>query len=324
MKIVPLNKYPIRLDRLSKPAVVTPEDELEMHFVAIFCGRMKVGKSLAMVSKVRDLQAQGFCDKVILLSPTSKSVPNMKLFEGLAEEEDIYEDPTYDTLNKIKAKLVEWKDDFEKFIEKHKAWQAVQELKRKKNARIEDVSPEMLILAYQGGLFDGPEPEWEYRDRATGEPRMPLVIILIDDCQGSDIYRPSGRNPLMKMTMNHRHYGCGASYMFGLQSFSGHSCLPKVVRGVATHFMIWRCADEKRRKMMAEELSNECSQSEFLKALDIACADDRHAFLCVTLAPREKRLQFRRGFSDLIILDDDHSIQADKVRPDVGRDHKDK
>jgi hypothetical protein len=298
MKTIPLGKFKTRLDRLTPDPIKTPPDEINLHAIVVAAAKMKSGKTVSICSKLRDLKQQGFADIVLLLSPTATSMQNARLFEGLADE--VYEEPTYATINEIIEKLRSYRASWEEYKERLKAWHEFQRMKKRKNFDESDIAPERLMLAYEQQLWSDTPPPWDYKDK-SGNPRPPICHLFVDDAQASMVFRGSTLNPFLQLVVKHRHIGVGCSIWISIQNFGGYGALPKQIRNVTTQFMIWKPADSDKRLQMAKELSAEVSQVDFLNALDFACQTP-FDFLLVDLNAKTRGHLFRKNFDTLLQL----------------------
>ena len=57
-----------------------------------------------------------------------------------------------------------------------------------------------LLLAFYNGMDFEPQ-------KRTYNGHKPILGLLVDDCQGSELFRP--RSPFMNMCIKHRHLGKG-------------------------------------------------------------------------------------------------------------------
>jgi len=306
MKTKPLGKWKTRLDRLAPNPITTPEDEMHLHAVVLLCAKMRSGKSVFLSSRLRDLKDSGYCDRVFLICPTANSIQNRRLFEGLCEEGDLYEEPDYDAVLDVWEKLESLKAEWEEYKVKLETWKAIRERIRNGTLDIESICPDQLTLMYEQGMFNPSPPDWRYKDK-TGKPRMPICHTCIDDAQGSVLFRGSTRNPLIKFVARHRHIGIGTSIWMSAQNIAGYGVIPKQIRNVCTHLVVWRPNDVEKRLQIAKEFSAEVDQHLFLAALDFACKESPHDCLFVDLCPKKPMYQFRRNFSELILTDDPKS-----------------
>ena len=62
-------------------------------------------------------------------------------------------------------------------------------------------------------------------------PKKPSHMVIVDDCQGTDMYSLARRDLMNHVTIKHRHIPITICYL--MQSWSG---LPRVIRLNATHF----------------------------------------------------------------------------------------
>lgn len=302
MRTKSLGKWKTRLDRLAPNPIETPKDEMGLHAVVLLAAKMKSGKTVFASSRLRDLQESNLCHRCFVISPTAKSVQNRKLFEGLCDPDDLYEDPNYASILDIKDKLIAMLQDWEEYKAKVDTWKTLQKRMQEADFDLSAIAPDAMMVLYEQGLLDPTPPEWPYKDN-RGQPRMPICHMFVDDAQGSELFRCSTKNPFLEFVPRHRHIGVGCSVWIAVQNFGGYGTLPKQIRSVCTHCAIWRPADVDKRHQIAKELSAEVDQQTLLEAMDYACHDHPNHFLWVDLAPKSKEYQFRKNFSDLILID---------------------
>ena len=166
------------------------------------------------------------------------------------------------------------------------------------NKPIESLPEELLLDLEKHGIMEldeSPKPKY---------PNVrPVIHVLFDDIQGTEIMRPN--SPLINLCIRHRHVGggLGCSVWLLVQSYISTSSVPRCVRENAILLLLWAVRDEKLRIQIAHEATG-CSMSpdEFLKAFDFATDDESgHSFLMVDYtAPRGK--QFRKNLDQLISL----------------------
>jgi hypothetical protein len=294
MHLEKLNIYHTRTDRITKDPIQTPPLEIGLLAVIIAVGKMKSGKSLSISSKLRDLREQGYCDRVFLLSPTAASPTNKELFKDLIDSKnDLWTSPDYASVNEIIEEIKQEGDEWDDYLEQMKIYNVVQKLMKSKKP-IDEWDPDLLLKAYDYNLFEE-KPKSKYG-------HLPRLHWVCDDVQSSQVFTPSVKNPFLNAVIKHRHIGRGVSIWVSVQNFSGSACLPKQIRAVATHFMIWRPNDLKKREQIAQEISTEVSRDKFLEALDFACSEDSHDFLLVDLSPKGKKYQFRKNWDELILF----------------------
>ena len=125
-------------------------------------------------------------------------------------------------------------------------------------------------------------------------PQKPSHLVIVDDCQGTDMYSLARRDLMNHVTIKHRHIPITICYL--VQSWSG---LPRVIRLNATHFLIYRTGDLKQLKQIYENFATYVTQDEFMNVYHYA-VDKPHGFLFIDTDPKEEGMRFRSGFNEFI------------------------
>ena len=131
-----------------------------------------------------------------------------------------------------------------------------------------------------------------------------MLGVLIDDCQGSSLFRPNGR--FMKFCIAHRHWGrgLGISIFMACQNYTSPASCPRAVRGNLTHCMLFRNKDMNTIKQVAAEFGGEIDEETFMKVYEEATRDSPHDFLFIDLAKKDSHpSMFRKNFNTFIIPD---------------------
>jgi hypothetical protein len=295
MHLEPIGDYTIRLDAITKPPYVTPETQIKLPCVCVAVARMESGKSTSVRSVLMDLRKSNFLDRLFVISPTCKSSINEKIFAGLADPDDLYEDATYQSIDHIVEKIKEEERLWKEYLENMKIYKIIQKY-IKEDKPISDWNEQILLAGHTYNLFDT-EPESKYGGH------HPRLHLWCDDIQNSQLMTPSTKNKFLQLVTKHRHVG-PVSIWSSTQSFSGPGSLPRVLRQMMTHCMIWAPSDKKKKEQIAEELSNNIDSDTFLAALKLACPpDDPHSFLFVDMCPKKPDMQFRKNMDQKIIID---------------------
>ena len=103
--------------------------------------------------------------------------------------------------------------------------------------------------------------------------RKPSHMVIVDDCQGTDMYSLARRDLMNHVTIKHRHIPITVCYL--MQSWSG---LPRVIRLNATHFIIYKTGDLKQLKQIYENFATYVNFKEFMKVYEDAVSQP-HGFL---------------------------------------------
>lgn len=168
--------------------------------------------------------------------------------------------------------------------------------------------PVMTIQSIIGTRYDDNHP-WLW---PPPKLRKPVPLLFIDDCSHSPIYSPSRTNPLVNLTLRHRHLGgqgFGVSLQFAVQTFK--TGVPKALRQNTMQFLIFKTNDIGTILDIYEEVGAFCSKDEFIRLYEHA-VQDKHDFLCIDLNAKDESRIFRRNWETFLI----RHIEADEEEVD--------
>jgi hypothetical protein len=289
------NKLKIEVPKTSAFNIETPADLPKMHFVGLSIGKRGSGKTVAIVNLLKFLQDSGCLDRLFIVSPSVHS--NFHIFEMLKfDKEDVYEEPCKDSVTDIIAKINQEAADYEEYIDKMKKYK---KLKKYIDSEEHYINDEVLVSLYGEDDFKKPEHKWK--------GKKPVMVILFDDCQGSDIYKPNCN--LYNHVIKHRHIGqfkelkgaLGVSMIFAVQSYKSiGGGLPRGIRSQATWIMLFKTKDSKELDDVAEECSGEISKEKFMEVYEEA-TEGEHNFLFIDFHPKQKHQMFRKRFDKYLL-----------------------
>jgi len=287
--------FEIKLPKKSAFAIETPPNQFKMHQLSAVVASRGSGKSVIVSSLLQGLKNQGCMDRVFIISPTIAS--NRPIFDPLGiDEEDEYHNPTGDSVADVIRKVNEEQDNWEEYEFKMKIYKTLQKLLSNKKVQLNDIPPEYLEMAMQGGYLDRP-PECKYGHR-------PVLGLIIDDCQGTPLYVQSAKNPLINLLLRHRHVGrgLGISVWLMAQSYNSPSGIPRSVRQNLTTLFLGRQKNEDVVKQIAEELGGSINKEDFVKIFNKCHENDNpHDFLVIDFHPKDKEKMFRKNLNEYII-----------------------
>lgn len=159
-------------------------------------------------------------------------------------------------------------------------------------------SPGKRIETVLGYMFDDMHP-WFH---PPPKIKRPVPVLFIDDCSHSPIYSTSRENPLVNLTLRHRHIGAqgyGLSIQFAVQTF--RSGVPKALRQNTMQFLIFKTNDIKTIMDIYEEVGAFVSKKDFIQLYHRAIQDD-HDFLLIDMNAERAEKVFRRGWDTFLIL----------------------
>lgn len=133
--------------------------------------------------------------------------------------------------------------------------------------------------------------------------RHPVPCVFIDDMSHSDIYGTGRSNPLVNLSLRHRHLGgpgFGITIYFAVQTFK--TGVPKALRTNCQQFFIFQGSDVGVLESMYEEFAGLCSREVFYALYDKAVGEDpqSHDFLTVDKNAPSVDLIFRKNY-DIVL-----------------------
>ena len=269
--------------------IETPADIPKMHCMMMVSGKRGGGKSVATANFVKKLKEHKLMDRVLLITPTFNS--NQQIWDiADIQEEDVYE-PEVTVLQSIIGVVEAEKTEWDLFLSQKQQYKAFQrEIKKKPITEID----EDLLLEYQDlGYFEGP-PSWKYEKEVP-----PRLFLIIDDCMGTDLFKP--RAKLVNFCIKHRHIadGLGISVAMLVQSYCAVGGVPRPIRENTTLLLLFKCKDENQRKKIHEEIGADVDLDKF-DAMYTYATEEPFSFLTVDFNPKAPNKQFRKQFEEYL------------------------
>lgn len=286
-------------DIKKKAFVHTPEHLPRLHCLCVVAGSRGSGKTYSTTNLVRFYKKAGLVDKCIIVSPTALS--NKIFYEDLiSSDDDILTEMNGASIAQVIDIIEREADEYNQYIKEKELYKVWQEFM--KNKISVDKLPEELLIKLIAGEQDNDfvfeKPEWKYKD----DTRPPMIHVIIDDGQGSQLMKGSG--PLINFAIKHRHIGgIGCSLYILAQSYISTSACPRCIRENATCVILFRVRDEKLKQQLAEECTPVYfTPQQFLEAFDFATHDSPHDFLMCDYSAQKDRI-FRKNFDQYIMFD---------------------
>lgn len=261
----------------SKYIIDTEKDDPKLPALFVFCGARGTGKTHACVAMCRHFEKRGYITRTFLICPTKMSNDVFRNLKTLDEKNDVC-----DNENRCKLSLhnvvTEVKKEWKKYEEDRKYLKIY-------NKTIGSHIPPSLEESY---ILDS---------RNSCLPvklQKPKHMLIVDDCQGTDMYSLARRDLMNHVTIKHRHIPMTICYL--VQSWTG---LPRPIRLNATHFIIYKTGDLKQLKQIYENFATYVTQEEFMQVYQYAVSKP-HGFLFIDTDPKEESMRFRSGFNDFI------------------------
>ena len=301
MKVEKLNKYKIEIPSGKSFSIETPEAEMRLHQLSVFCGFRSSGKTLACINKLKDLQQQNLADRIFIISPTLlNNKPVIDMIK--VKEEDMYNEAVKESLEDIITKIEDEGKEWREYEEKVKKHEKLLRFMKRKDKGLLELNAFWEMLGHDDDILEKPKSKYGHK---------PRLHILLDDCQNSPLFSTSWKSPFLNSILRHRHIGAvGASYWILCQNYrsSGGSGLPKCVRENTTSLILFRQKDLKTVELIEQETGSKIKTEDFYKAYEYATKKD-HGFLVVDFFPRDPKYTYRCGFNELIIFDDKNDLK---------------
>lgn len=263
----------------------TPEHIPKLHSLMILNGRRNAGKTTAISNYLHILKNNKLLDRILVITPTYES--NKKNWEALGiPREDVIE-PTKDSIQQVLNIIKTESEAWDEYKEKKKKWDQIV------NSDVPfHLLPPVLtqILVENGGL----EPEWKYEFE-----RPPVLFLILDDCLGWDIYKPSAG--LTKFVQSHRHHHkIGISVAMLVQTYcTKEAGVARPIRENCTILCLWKVKDQNQLKRIHDEIGNDVSLEKFDRMLEYA-TDKPFGFLTIDFCPKRPEYAFRANFNEYL------------------------
>ena len=283
--------WPIHLPKKSAFAIETPPDVNKLHCLMLLSGKRGGGKSVAVTSYVKRLLELGLMQRVLLITPTYNS--NREIFAPLRlADEDVLE-PTADVLSRVIGIVESEKKEYDLHLDRKKKYRQL-EKHLHGSAPIDCIPHELLFSLMDTNL--GP-PKYKYKD----DSHPPRLFLIIDDCMGTDIFKPRGG--LVKFCIKHRHIadGLGISVAMLVQSYCAVGGVPRPIRENCTCLCLFKSAAQHGAQLekIHSEIGADIDLAKFDKLFTYATSKP-YGFLFIDFNPKEKEKQFRSGLDEYI------------------------
>ena len=308
MKTQKIKNMDIKVPNISAFAIQTADGLPKLHMLLLAVSKRGGGKTVSIINLVKKLQDTGACDRFFIISPTIKS--NQKILDMIkVDDDDVYEEPTRDSLDKVIEKIDQEAADYDDYLEQMKIYKKYLRYMKTGQGTLKD---EDIFDLYDGEsqTIQPPKHKWN--------GKKPVMICFFDDCQSCDIF--SVKSKLNNLVIKHRHAGClkaggalGVSLIFAVQNFKTNATgIGRQIRNNCTHLMVFRSKDEKELEQIASEVSGEVPTEVFLKAYEYATAEP-HCFLYIDMHKKDNDpSMFRKCFSEYIIVEEAKKDLANK------------
>ena len=294
LKKIHNDDYSVKLPKKSAFSIETPPDQLRLHQLICICAPRGCGKMIQGSSWFQGLKRQGCMDRIFIMSPTIESNREMLSPLGILPEDE-YHNGERESIEDIIRKGDEEMDEWEEYQEAVLLYQLLND----PNVDINRIKPELLLKALEKGYFNK-KPESKYGHR-------PVLGLIVDDLQGSNIYSTAPKNPFINMLLRHRHLfrSLGLTVCMMCQTYGGAGGVPRIVRQNITSLLLGPQKNEKVIEQIAEEVGGQIDHDIFMKAYQMGTHNDHpdkpnHNFLLIDFHPKSPDKMFRRNLDTYI------------------------
>jgi hypothetical protein len=198
-------------------------------------------------------------------------------------------EPTVKVLDTVIAAVEQDADEWDQFLEDKR------EFERLQRDGPDVFDPMVLLGMYDRGWLKPKKPKWKY-----SVERPPRLGLIIDDCMGTDLLKPGGG--LTRFCIAHRHWGrgLGISVFMLVQSYCSTAGIARPIREQCTLLCLFRLRDGAQRLKLLDEADLGLTPDQFDKIADFAWSKP-YGFLTIDFAPKNERMRFRSGFSEIIL-----------------------
>lgn len=256
-----------------------------MHSLVTFVGRRNSGKTYSAIQLALMMKRENAINRMFIISPTFKENRFLSLLEP--DEKDVYThiegDQAFAALSDIEQKLEEAAAEWEKELKYDVIYQKWKGNKTALTPREQDL---MEQEAYRN-----PDPEG----------KRPKCALFLDDCSHSALFTTGRQNPLVNMSLRHRHLsGVGLTIFYALQNFKA---LTRALRLNTCQFALFKTQDKTELDALYEEVAGVVSKENFLRYFEEGTREP-HDFLWVDLNQTDDRKIFRKGFDTPLYIRD--------------------
>ena len=300
MRTKQLNVYNGEITQCVNNEYPTPPDSFRQPCLHLIVGQRTAGKSYLTSKILAQAKKDQTFDVVYCITPSFNS--NKAYFEKYIKPEHVF-DPTSDSIQKVITLVEADRDEWEKFLEERKKYDAFQK-KLNGNSFLDDDS---LLSAYTFGWMNGKRPKWKYERE---EP--PKSMLIMDDVLSSPaISQSSG---LTKIATLNRHVApldknhlersaCGLAVCILTQSYRMIGGISRVLRENISLLTLFKNKQQKQLDAIREELANVVDVTLFDKAYNYATAT-AHGNLTIDFKPKCGSQVFRKNLNEVILFDE--------------------
>ena len=285
----------LKIPKKNAFTIETGSDQLRLHQLMCISACRGTGKMVIGSSWFQGLKHQNVMDRIFIMSPTIISNREMLAPLGI-QPEDEYHGPNWtEAIQDIIQKCDEEMDLWEEYQEAILLYKLLNDPK----IDINRIRPDLLLKALEKGYFLKP-PESKYGHR-------PIMGLIVDDLQGSNIYSANPKNPFINLLLRHRHIarGLGITICMMVQTYAGAGGVPRIVRQNITSLLLGPQKNQKVIEQIAEEIGGQIDHDTFMDAYNIATHNEHpdkpnHNFMMIDFHPKSPEKMFRRNLNQYI------------------------
>jgi hypothetical protein len=297
MKVIKIKDEDLDIKVPKKGAftIETPPDQLRLHQLMCISAVRGTGKMVIGSSWFQGLKNQNCMDRIFIMSPTIESNREMLSPLGILPEDEYHngeKESIQDIILKCEEEMDEW-ETYQEAVLLHK-------LLNDPKVDINRIRPDLLLKALEKGYFSK-QPKSKYGHR-------PILGLIVDDLQGSNIYNTNPKNPFINLLLRHRHIarGLGLTVCMMVQTYAGAGGIPRIVRQNITSLLLGPQKNEKVIEQIADEVGGQIEHDTFMKAYQIATHNDHpdkpnHNFMLIDFHPKSPEKMFRKNLNTYII-----------------------
>jgi hypothetical protein len=263
----------------------------------LLSGKRGGGKSVAVTSYVKKLLDLGLMQRTLLITPTYNS--NKEIFAPLKLEDSDVLEPSIDVLKKVISIVENEKEEYDKYWKDKKRYEEFQRY-LSSNTPVEGI-PSQLLMTLMDTNFE--PPTYKYPECVGNNPHPPRLFLIIDDCMGTDMFKPRGG--LTNFCIKHRHIadGLGISVAMLVQSYCAVGGVPRPIRENCTALCLFKSAAQHGSQLekIHSEIGTDVDLAQFDQLFTYATSKP-FGFLFVDFNPKESNRQFRSGLDEFISL----------------------
>jgi hypothetical protein len=235
--------------------------------IAGFVGSTGSGKTYLCLQLLKLLRREGTLDTVYLISPTGDS--NV-LYKSIMREgrDHVFTHPNtvavFEHLkwieSDVQAQADRWRDEME------------YQVAHNKHVAGGTLNPHETNLLERFG----------YR-KIT--PKRPACALVIDDCQGSQLFSNSHKNYLSQLVLRCRHAGGGVGLSIFLVAQTSRG-IPRSLRLQFTHLFLYSTNNTRELEALYEESAGFVSRTEFERLFRLYTSVSKYSYMFIDLIER--------------------------------------